>query len=178
MALATHFVSTFRALTFALMAAMLVPANTTQAIESAQERADYSATVQFERLREDADEGSALAQFVLGVMYRFGEIVPQDYTEAAKWISRAADQGLALAQFVLGGMYALGQGVPEDAVRAHMWLDLSAAQAAQIIGGNNLLSDANEMRDALEQTMSPAQIEESHKLAREWKPNARMGRMI
>jgi hypothetical protein len=33
------------------------------------------------------------------------------------------------------------------------------------------MSDANEMRDALAQTMSLAQIEEAQKLAREWKPN-------
>ena len=96
------------------------------------------------------------------------------YAEAAKWISRAADQGLALAQFVLGGMYALGQGVPEDAVRAHMWLDLSAAQAAQIIGGITCCPMPMRCEMLFEQTISPAQIEESHKLAREWKPNARM----
>jgi uncharacterized protein len=107
----------------------------------------------------------------MGTMYQLGEIVPQDYAEAAKWIGRAADQGLALAQFALGGMYVLGKGVPEDAVRAHMWFSLAAAQAVQIIGANKLMSDANEMRDALAQTMSLAQIEEAQKLAREWKPN-------
>jgi TPR repeat protein len=171
--LATQFASTFRASMFAcLMVATLVPAHTAQAIESAHERAVYSVTTQqLQRLREDADEGSALAQFVLGAIYQLGEIVPQDYTEAAKWMSRAADQGLAIAQFALGGMYTLGQGVPEDAVRAHMWFSLSGARAAQITGANKLAYDADEMRDALVWKMSPAQIEEAQKLAREWKPN-------
>ena len=169
---ATHVASTFRALTFAsLMVATLATAYNARALEGTHERPDYSATTHLQRLREDADEGSALAQFVLGAMYQLGEIVPQDYTEAAKWISRAADQGLAVAQFALGEMYALGQGVPEDAVRAHMWFSLSAAQAAQITGANKLTYDADEMRDALAQTMSPAQIEEAQNLAREWKPN-------
>jgi uncharacterized protein len=98
-------------------------------------------------------------------------IVAQDDAEAAKWISRAADQGLPLAQFVLGGMYVLGQGVPEDAVRAYVWLSLSATQAAQISGATRLTRDAQEMRDALARTMTPAQIDEAQKLAREWKPN-------
>ena len=103
-------------------------------------------------------------------MFQLGEIVPQDYAEAAKWVYRAADQGLAVAQFVLGEMYASGQGVPEDIVRAHMWLNLSEAQAAQIEGGQKLARDAQEMRDALAGAMTPAQIAEAQQLAREWKP--------
>ena len=168
--LATYFVSTFRALTFAcLMVATLAPAHTARALEGAHERADYSE--QLQRLRDDADEGSPLAQFVLGAVYQLDEIVPQDYTVSAKWMSRAANQGLAIAQFALGQMYALGQGVPEDAVRAHMWFSLSGERAAQIPGANRLAYDADEKRDALAQRMSPAQIEEAQKLAREWKPN-------
>ena len=170
--LATQFGWTFRALTFAsIMAGTFATAQNGRAGEIAYERPDYSATTHLQRLGEDAQEGSALAQYVLGAMYQLGEIVPQDYTEAAKWISRAADQGLAIAQFALGRMYALGQGVPEDPVRAHMWFSLSAGRAAQITGANKLAYDADEMRDALAQTMSPAQIEEAQNLAREWKPN-------
>jgi hypothetical protein len=90
----------------------------------------------------------------------------------SKWISRAADQGFVVAQFALGEMYALGQGVPEDAVLAHKWFNLSGAQAARITGANKLTHRAAEMRDALARTMSPAQIEEAQKLAREWKPNS------
>lgn len=170
---ATHVASAFRASAFAcLMFATLVPAYTARALEATHERPDYSVTQQLQRLREDADEGSAMAQFVLGAMYHLGEVVPQDYTESAKWISRAADQGFVVAQFALGEMYALGQGVPEDAVLAHKWFNLSGAQAARITGANKLTHRAAEMRDALARTMSPAQIEEAQKLAREWKPNS------
>jgi TPR repeat protein len=102
-------------------------------------------------------------------MYQLGEAVPQDYTEAAKWLHRAADQGLAVAQFALGGMYANGQGMPEDVVRAHMWLDLSAGHAARIAGAQKLARDAQEMRDALARKMTATQIEEAEKLARDWK---------
>jgi hypothetical protein len=139
-------------------------------VDASHGRAGYSATGHLPRLHQDANQGSFLAQFVLGALYRNGELVPQDYGEAVKWLRRAADQGLSLAQFVLGEMYAMGQGVPEDHVRAHMWLNLSEVRAAQIEGGQKVARDAREMRDTLERKMTPAQIAEAQHLAREWKP--------
>jgi TPR repeat protein len=124
------------------------------------------------RLHQDAEQGSPLAQYVLGALYQLGEVIPHDYTEAVNWYRRAADQGLAVAQFALGAMYAHGQGVPEDAVRAHMWLSLSAAHAAQITGAQKLARDAQELRDNVAQKMTPEQILEAEQLAREWKPKS------
>jgi hypothetical protein len=132
--------------------------------------ASHPPTNQLQRLRQDADQGSRLAQYVLGVMYQLGEIVPQDYAEAAKWVQHAADQDLTIAQFVLGEMYAVGHGVPKDDVRAHMWLSLSETRAAHIEGAQKLESDARAMRTTLELRMTPAQIAEAQQLAREWKP--------
>jgi hypothetical protein len=62
-------------------------------------------------------------------------------------------------------MYANGHGVPQDYVTAHMWFSLSAAQDD---------GDAAKNRDVIAQRMTPAQIAEAQKLAREWtpKPNA------
>jgi hypothetical protein len=34
-----------------------------------------------------------------------------------------------------------------------------------------LAHEAGQMREALERTMSPAQIEEAQEMARQWKPN-------
>ncbi len=132
--------------------------------------AAHSPTKQMQRLRQDADQGSRLAQYVLGVMYQLGEIVPQDYAEAAKWVQRAADQDFTVAQFVLGEMYAVGHGVPNDDVRAHMWLSLSETRAAHIDGAQKLENDARAMRTMLEVRMKPAQIAEAQQLAGEWKP--------
>ena len=87
--------------------------------------------------------------------------VPQDYAEALKWYRLAADQGHASAQCNLGVMYANGEGVPQDYVRAHMWFNLSAAQGDQ---------DAAKNRDDVAKRMTPAQIAEAQKLAREWQP--------
>ena len=58
-------------------------------------------------------------------------------------------------------MYALGLGVPQDYVHAHMWISLAAAQGD---------ADAVNNRDIVAAKMTPDQIAEAQKLAREWKP--------
>jgi hypothetical protein len=113
--------------------------------------------------RARAEQGDARAQFNLGLMYDTGEGVPQDDAEAVRWYRLAADQGDATAQYNLGLMYANGQGVPQDYVAAHMWLNLAAAQ------GN---ANASESRDIVANRMTPEQIAEAQRLAREWTPAA------
>ena len=66
----------------------------------------------------------------------------------------------------LGVMYAEGRGVPQDYVRAHMWFSLSAAQGEQ--------KAAKTLIEMAERQMTPAQITEAQKLAREWKPAAQL----
>ena len=107
-----------------------------------------------------ADQGNATAQYRLGCLYDACGGT-QDYAQAVKWYRRAADQGLAAAQFGLGTMYESGLGVPQDYVLAHMWLNLSAAQGVRA---------AQLSRDDLAERMTPAQIAEAQKLARDWKP--------
>ena len=91
-------------------------------------------------------------------MYANGLGVPQDDKTALKWYTLAAEQGDADAQFNLGLMYYNGQGVPQDYVRAHMWFNLSASTGDE---------DAIENRDIAANKMTPEQIAEAHKLARE-----------
>jgi TPR repeat protein len=95
-------------------------------------------------------------------MYAKGEGVPQDYVEAMKWYRLAADQGDADAQINLGVMYAKGDGVPQDYVLAHMWFNLAAAQRN---------SSAVKNRDIAVSRMTPDQLAEAQRLAREWKPS-------
>jgi hypothetical protein len=61
----------------------------------------------------------------------------------------------------MGEMYRDGHGVPQDFILAHMWLNLATAQ------GN---PEAEKMRDELAERMTPSQIAEAQRLAREWKP--------
>jgi TPR repeat protein len=112
-------------------------------------------------LREKAEQGDMFSQHELGLLYSVGDLTPQDYEEAAKWFRRAADQGHATSQFHLGAMYKSGEGVPKNIVLSQMWEILSAAQ------GNVY---ARLARDIAGQEMTPAQIAEAQKLAREWKP--------
>ncbi len=127
-----------------------------------------------------ADQGKADAQAKLGAMYDNGKGVAQDYGEALRWYRKAADQGNAIAQNSLGSMYEdqgtalaqvnlglmyhVGKGVPQDYVRAHMWYNLAEARGQKI---------ARENRNRLAKQMTPAQISEAQRLAREWKPKGK-----
>jgi TPR repeat protein len=70
--------------------------------------------------------------------------------------------GLKTAQAYLGILYKRGEGVPQDYVQAHMWFNLAAS--------HENMSGAVELRDEIASKMTPAQIAEAQKLAREWKP--------
>ncbi len=82
-----------------------------------------------------AAQGDATAQLKLGMIYHFGNGVPQDYVKARQWYEKAVAQGDARAQVNLGWMYAQGQGVPQDYAKARRWYEKAAAQrevAAQV----------------------------------------------
>ena len=162
---------------------------------SMNNRAEYEATAK--ELRKSAEAGDASARNRLGLLYNEGAGVPQDYRQAKQWFEKAAEQGHAEAQVNLGTlylqgneapqsdqmalfwfrraaaqedalafaklglMYAQGQGVPQDFIQAHMWYNLAGANGEW---------KAAEARDSLAKRMTPAQIAEAQKLAREWKP--------
>ena len=136
-----------------------VAASSGEGARAAYDRGDYVTALQL--FRPLADQGDAYAQTRLGFMYSHGQGLPPDFAAAMQWFRRAADQGYAEAQARLGFMYEKGIGVPQDDVSAHMWLNLAAAQGNQ---------DAIKLRDLLAQTLTPAQIAEAQKFAREWKP--------
>jgi len=75
-----------------------------------------------------AEQGLALAQGMLGLLYYSGQGVTQDYKEAVKWSTKSAEQGLALAQLSLGEMYLKGHGVQQDYKEAIKWFKKSAEQ--------------------------------------------------
>jgi uncharacterized protein len=117
--------------------------------------------------RKAADQGYASAQLSLGTMLHNGQGVPQDYAEAATWFRKVAEQGNPLAQGKLALGYEKGEGVAQDYVLAHMWYNLAAARST---GEDQKRS--SRMRDSLAAKMTPAQIAEAQRLAREWKPAA------
>ena len=110
--------------------------------------------------RRAAEQGHASAQFNLGLSYNLGEGVTQDYQEGVKWYRLAAEQGYANAQHNLGVIYSNGRGVPQDDVLAHMWVNLAASKGIEVMV---------KTRDAIATKMTPQQIAEAQRLAREWK---------
>ena len=82
----------------------------------------------------------------------------KDFATALRKFKSAAAQGDADAQYNLGVMYSNGQGVVQDYVRSHMWYSLAAVK------GNK---DAVKNRTIVAKKMTPQQIAEAQKLARE-----------
>ena len=85
-----------------------------------------------------------------------------------RWYRKAAEQGAASAQLNLGLMYYNGQGVTQDYVQAHKWFNLTAANNSNKTGREKAASN----RDLMAKQMTPAQVAEAQKLAREWKPKS------
>jgi TPR repeat protein len=108
----------------------LTPANaaTDPLAEGAKsyQRADYKgALAQWQPL---AVQGNPVAQNNLGVMYLDGKGVPQNMSEAVRYLSLAAAAGSSLGQNNLGGLYREGKGVPRDYVLAARWFTAAAGQ--------------------------------------------------
>jgi len=82
----------------------------------------------FDETKLLAEQGNAIAQNNLGIMYRRGRGVAENYAEAVRWYRLAAEQGNATAQVSLGYMYANGDGVPQNGAEAVKWYRLAAEQ--------------------------------------------------
>ena len=113
-----------------------------------------------------AEQGDATAQFKLGLSYSTGRGVTQSDVEATKWFRRAAEQGDDDAQFNLAANYFFGIGVPQDYIEAHKWANLAVSRAPDEITRESHLT----MLEQIAEKLTPEQIAEAQKLAREWKP--------
>ena len=129
-------------------------------------RADAAEAVRW--FRAAADGGDPAAGFYLGVMFAEGRGVPQDYEQAAVWYRRAADLGDAQALYNLGLAYAQGEGVSQDNVTAHMLLNVSAARFPPSEGGRRTAAVTS--RDVVAAKLTPEQLAEAQRMAREWQP--------
>jgi TPR repeat protein len=169
-----------------------------QAGMDANNRGDYATALR--EWRPLAEQGDALAQYNLGVLYRKGRGVPQDDVQARQWYANAAAQGQAKAQFNLGTLYFNGEGVAKDYQQALRWFRLAADQGEALaqtkigimyddgqgvpqdivqaykwysLAATNGDKPAPQLRDSIANQMTPAQIAEAQKLAQEWKPKGK-----
>jgi uncharacterized protein len=178
-------------LAFALSIVAPVMAASLEDAVAAYRRSDYATA--FQVYHSLADQGLAVAQFNLGLMYANGQGVSKDETEAMKWYRLAADQGRSDAQYQLGHLSYQQNNYAEAA----KWFRLAADQGrpdAQsnlgvmyaegegvpqddvqalmwfILAAELNHKDAMENRDNAVSSMTAAQITAAKKLAREWKP--------
>ncbi len=140
---------------------------------------DYAEAMKWYRRAADQDAAKAVcgvggctirpqAQFKIGDMYAKGQGVRRNYAEAVKWYRLSAEQGYAEAQMYLGLNYLMGEGVPQDYVLAHMWSNLAASRFMDYVIVDRDWAVKN--RGIAASEMTPAQIAEAQRLAREWKP--------
>jgi len=71
----------------------------------------------------------------------------------------AAQSGQSEALYNLGLVYATGKGVDVDLITAHKWFNLAAMRGSHA---------ARDIRTEIAQDMSPTEIAEAQRQAREW----------
>lgn len=153
---------------------------------------DYAKAAQL--LRVDAEQGNAVAQTNLGLMYNDGLGVPQDNKKAVWWYRLAADQGYPRAQYYLGTMFEEGHGVPQDYqeaaksyrqaavqgyVKAQFKLGLMSLKGQGVMQSNenayawwsvaatNGHEDALKYRVSAEEQMTPQQLATAQQIAKQ-----------
>ena len=117
--------------------------------------------------RRSAKNGSPRGLAYLGSAYSMGMGgFPKDRAQAKKLFLLAAEQGHARAQSFLGGLYFSGNGIPKNKVQAYKWWALSEKHLTSRKHRKFAREDLNQLK----KKMTPAEIAEAEKLAREWKP--------
>ena len=166
-----------------------------QAGMDANNRGDYATALR--EWQPLAEQGQAVAQYQLGLLYANGKGVTKDDAQARQWYEKSAAQGRADAQVNLGILYDYGRGVPQDFKKAVYWYRLSANQGNDLaqrqlgllyergdgvqqdyveaymwysLGAANGATRGATLRDALAKQMTPDQIAEAHMRAQKWKP--------
>lgn len=109
------------------------------------------------------------AEAELGQCHLDGVGATKDIVEGLMWLQRAAAHGSAIGESRLGTCYERGTGVPKDSVQAYKWFTLAAAQ------DDELAPDLRVSLAKLESILTPEQVAEAQKLARDFQPSSDSG---
>ena len=118
--------------------------------------------------RQVAEDDEADAQSLLGDCYRDGKGVTKNYLAAVKWYRKAAEQNHTEAQYKLSVCYANGEGVEKDEAEAYKWYILASAKHNFLFSVQ--AQKAKRILSITKQQMTPEQIAEAQRFAREFKP--------
>ena len=123
---------------------------------SAHSRADYEQGVNaafegdyataYREFSIAAEEGLALAQYNLGILFFTGQGVERDADAAYRWTAAAAAQGHIAAQFNLATLFITGEGTAKDVESAVEWYS-QAAKAGHPEAASELASLYSEGSD-------------------------------
>jgi TonB family protein len=86
----------------------------------------------------------------------------------APQLALMAERGNILAQVELGSLYADGRGVAQDYIQSYMWLTLSISGAVDEKTPFRRSQAAVDLQKSIASKMTPPQIEEAERLARDW----------
>ncbi|MCZ6719489.1 MAG: tetratricopeptide repeat protein [Gammaproteobacteria bacterium] len=120
-------------------------------------KADIAIATEWARKAEEHNDPDAAYQ--LANSYRIGPGPKNKMREAVRLYDRAASMGHRTAPAALATMYRYGEGIERDMVRAYMWYFLVASRYQDT---------AATSRDFIAKEMTPTQIAEAERLAREW----------
>jgi uncharacterized protein len=112
-----------------------------------------------------ADQGSAIAETMLGTMYAEGRGVKADPGTAAAYFYRAANRGYAPAQLALADAYAKGKGTYRDLPGAYMW-----ARLAQVRGHGATAEAGRSAAAALAGRIDEDQRQRADRWVLNWRP--------
>jgi TPR repeat protein len=115
----------------------------------------------FASLRAKAEAGDAKSQNAIAYMYRTGDGVDKNLSEAFRWYSMAARHGDSNAMFNLGTHYYNGDGVPTNDVLACAWFWLAKKSGSK--AAENAAARAE--HDLSPQQLSQAKLEVADMLA-------------
>lgn len=118
---------------------------------------DYTRAVPF--FKRLADIGHPEAQRLMGVVYYFGQGVPQDYLRALYWFEKAANQGCFGAYAAVSSLYRDGKGTGVDLGKAYMWLNIAVSRLPDSVERDALIKE----RTKVEGLMTQGQIEAAQK---------------
>jgi len=128
-----------------------------------------SGSIELEHIEQFAEEedgcGPGLEDMPILNKFYLKIMDAKDKNDAQR-LRKAAEEGDADAQDILGHYYRDGVGIPKDFVKAHKWLNLAVSR----LPSGNQQKQAQKDLDNLERVMTPEQVGEAHKLARDWKP--------
>ena len=138
-------------------------------------------------------QGSAVAQYIIGLMYFRGKVVEKDYKESIKFLNLSAEQGYFRAEHKLGSIYSGSLLGKSDYRKAIKWFRLASGQGYapsqyflatlyengdgikqdyirahmwfSLASGKNII--ARDERDRIARKLSPSQITDAQNMARE-----------